>query len=141
MLGEVADAYDSVTTPSRRDMINRTIDAANAFATSTINDQELTALLSGWEAISDNQPGLLEDGPSGWWQLMNACHACCTEIVSGPGSREAAGWIFGAASGLPADLSVAEEPRLVRETLDEHIDEATPAGRLVGRLLSIVQRP
>lgn len=138
MLGEVADAYDAVTIPSRRDVIRRTTDLASAFATSTLDDDELTALLAEWERFSDH-PGL-EDGPSGWWALINACYAVCAEIVWAKGTREAAGWLFGAASGLPADLYAVEEPRLVRVTLNREIDEATPAGRLVARLLEIAQQ-
>lgn len=139
MLREVATAYDVILTPTRCELIKRTIDVAEALATARLNDDDLTGLLADWVAFLDN-PGL-EDGPSGWWQLMNACHAFCTEIVWGDGSREAVDWLFGAASGLPADLFAVGEGRLVRETLNEDIDDATPAGNLVHRLLEIARQP
>ena len=138
MLQEVADAYEVIITQPRRDMIARTVDVASAFATSTLNDDELTELLGDWEDYLDH-PGL-EDGPSGWWKLMNGCYVVCAEMAAAKGGREALDLIFDAASGLPTDLQAVNVPRLVRIPLDEEIDEAAPAGRLVVRLLEIAQQ-
>jgi hypothetical protein len=137
MLEVVADAYDPLITPSRRDMIRRTTDVASAFATSTLDDDELTALLSEWERFFDD-PGseILDDG---CWTLMIACYAVVAEIVDGKGRRGAADPIFRAAAELPADLFAVPNPGLFRIPLDRDIDEAKPAGRLVARLLEIAQ--